>query len=400
MRRLVAGAVAAALLTLPVPAGAAAGDSLTVWESGGLDEATLAAARLTAAINGGSLAIVHDGTMRMMSVTRRGGPVQQPEEGFGYPMAVSAVAVADAEVIDRELPAPLQRGLVMGERTADLRGARVGDRVVLEGWDGQLVQLTISGVLPDERLGWSEIIISQEVAAGLSFDRPSSAVIQGVDPHRAEATFDGLAPDRPIQVGTADEPISFSDRTLPAVTLKERFGEFSFRPTGSADTIEIEEEWLDAHIVTVTLPVLGVFECNRAVVPYIRGAVAEMQRTGAIAGIDPVDFQLAGGCFNSRMMRGGDKGLALSRHAWGAAIDFNPSTNPYGGRGELDPAIGEIMRGWGFAWGAGWTVPDGMHFEWTHIPEVRGACGNLVLRAPGSDQAAWQVLQQSGSCGV
>jgi D-alanyl-D-alanine carboxypeptidase len=398
MRRLVVGAVAATLLAIPLPAGAAAGESLTVWESGGLDDSTMAAARLTAAIQGGSLAVVHDGTLRMMSVTRDEGPVQQPEDGFGYPMAVSAVAVGDAGVIDPELPAALRRGLVMGERTAALRGARVGDRVVLEGWDDQLVQLGISAILPDRRLGWSEIVISAETAAGLSFDRPSSAVIHGVDPHRAEAVFEGLAPDRPIQVGLPDEPISFSDPTLPAVVLKERFGEFSFRPTGQGDGIEIDEEWLDANIVTVSLPVLGVFECNRAVVPYIRGAIAEMERTGAVAGIDPVDFQLAGGCFNSRMMRGGDKGLALSRHAWGAAIDFNPSTNPYGEPGQLDPAIGEIMRGWGFAWGAGWTVPDGMHFEWTHIPEVREACGDLVLRAPEPDQVAWQVLRQTGPC--
>ena len=87
-----------------------------------------------------------------------------------------------------------------------------------------------------------------------------------------------------------------------------------------------------------------------------------------------------------RLMRGGDKGFALSRHAWGTAIDFNPSTNRYGQAGALSEAFGQVFRRWGFAWGAGWTVPDAMHFEWKQIPvdPERHSCAPVRIVRPPS----------------
>jgi hypothetical protein len=164
-----------------------------------------------------------------------------------------------------------------------------------------------------------------------------------------------------------------------------------------ADGIEIERAWLEANIVDVSMPVIGPFKCNRAVVPYIRAAVAELIETGAIDAIDRDDFQLAGGCFNSRLMRGGDKGFALSRHAWGIAIDFNPSTNRYGHPVTLDPEVAAIMRSWGFAWGGMWTVPDGMHFEWTRMTN-RVNCARVTVTGPATSAATWQVSPRAEPC--
>ena len=81
--------------------------------------------------------------------------------------------------------------------------------------------------------------------------------------------------------------------------------------------------------------------------------------------IDLADFQAAGGCFVPRLIRGGDKGGAISRHAYGAAIDFNPSDNRYGGEISMDIRIVRVFRDLGFAWGGGWTFTDGMHFEYS-----------------------------------
>jgi hypothetical protein len=171
------------------------------------------------------------------------------------------------------------------------------------------------------------------------------------------------------------------DDTLPTVVIKQVFGEFSFRPTGVGDDIEIDRAWRDANIVDAYMPQLGPFKCNRAVVPYIRAAIDELSHAGLDSEIDYRDFQRAGGCFNSRMARGGttNKGFALSRHAWGVAIDINPSTNKYGEPPTLSEAFGEVFRKWGFAWGAGWTEPDPMHFEWTHIPDSIDVCADVQL---------------------
>ena len=81
-----------------------------------------------------------------------------------------------------------------------------------------------------------------------------------------------------------------------------------------------------------------------------------------------MDFQTAGGCYNPRLIRGGDKGGAVSRHAWGVAVDLNPSTNRYGGAITLDRQVAEIFHYWGFAWGGGWVFTDGGHFEWKQLP--------------------------------
>ena len=60
------------------------------------------------------------------------------------------------------------------------------------------------------------------------------------------------------------------------------------------------------------------------VVPYIRAALDEVERSGLAAELDRADFQLAGGCYNPRFNRGADPGYSLSRHSWGIASGFQP----------------------------------------------------------------------------
>ena len=70
-----------------------------------------------------------------------------------------------------------------------------------------------------------------------------------------------------------------------------------------------------------------------------------------------------GGCFAFRPKRTGSK---LSTHSWGIAIDVNPETNPQGSAGDLDPAVVEVFRRFGFKWGGDWPgkVKDPMHFQY------------------------------------
>ena len=69
-----------------------------------------------------------------------------------------------------------------------------------------------------------------------------------------------------------------------------------------------------------------------------------------------------GGCFNFRSKRSHGK---LSTHSWGISIDLNPETNWTGGKGDMDQAVVNVFRSFGFKWGGDWSYrsKDPMHFQ-------------------------------------
>lgn len=376
-----------------------------VYEVGGLDPATLASIDRVVTVTGGEVTVVHQGTLRLMSVTRGDDDVQRPPAGMGYPMSVSAM---DPEGISRFLGSDVRAMLgpgriVMSERSAALRGARVGDTVEIEGWNDTVWTLEISGIVADADIEWAEIVMDTGVAVGLGLERPSLALIDGIDDEStARSMLNAIRSDLPIRVTFPGDPHDPTDDVLPTVAVKERFGEFAFVHDGPGDSITIDQEWVDANIVTLDIPRLGPFFCHRQLAPYVRSAMQELEATGLAGLIDSEDFQLAGGCWVPRLIRGGDRGFALSRHAWGAAFDVNPSTNRFGGETTLPVEFGEVFRSWGFAWGAGWLYPDGMHFEWKAIPEQpdRHACRVIERRLVGGDPAGWQFADDGAGCGT
>ncbi len=373
---------AAALIVLLVlasllpaqPAGAAGrtpGSSpISVYEPGGLSVEAEIAVLGVAAEHGARSAVLHRGTLQLTGVYRAGEVVQQAAPGYFIPMSSLAVDPdRAAPLMGSGVAAALSEGaLVMGETSAALRGAQVGDEVVFVGWDGSTRRYRIGAIAPDAAVWWSELVFSEAEAASFGFERKSSVVVWGF------RSQDGMIidlwtrlPAVRLRISSPDDPED-PDGVLPTVLVKERFGEFSYRPTGNGDRVLIEEAWKEANIVNIDLPLLGPFRCHRAVVPYLRSAIDEVIDEGLWGHIDRSDFQIAGGCYNPRLIRGGDKGGAVSRHTWGIAIDINPNDNPYGGRVGMDPAIAAIFQKWGFAWGGGWTYTDGGHFEWNHIP--------------------------------
>jgi hypothetical protein len=136
------------------------------------------------------------------------------------------------------------------------------------------------------------------------------------------------------------------------------FEPFTFHPRGGGQ-IAIDAEWVDRHIETVQLPVLGEARCHRLLVPQLRAALEEIVERGLDEHLDPRDF---GGCWMPRHISWDDS-RELSMHAWGLAFDVNVSTNPYGETPQLDPEIVRVFEEYGFNWGGRWRTPDGMHFE-------------------------------------
>ncbi len=370
-RRVTLGALVS-ILILPAQAFALDPDpsepppSITAWQPGGISGPFTEAAIEAAAVAGAEWLVVHRGTIPLLSVKRAGRTIQEAPEGFRYPMSALALDPRKAvPLIGRSAAAALSAGQVlMGSTSAGLRGASVGDMVEFIGWDGSINTLRIAQIVPDERVEFAELVFSTATAERFGFVRPSSVLIWDVDDD------DKLVIDlwRRLPTGrtriTASTDPARPDDVLPTVLIKEQFGEFAYRTIGRGDAIRLDSEWRPDNVVDVDLPLLGPFRCNRIIAPLISEAIDQIIEAGLTGEISRNDFQISGGCYNARAIRGGDKGGAISRHTWGVAIDINPTANPYGGAIEMRPEIVEIFRNLGFAWGGGWTFPDGAHFEY------------------------------------
>jgi hypothetical protein len=141
--------------------------------------------------------------------------------------------------------------------------------------------------------------------------------------------------------------------------IKRRFGEWAGRPQpGDTGLLEIDPAWIQDHIVTVTIPVLGRVSCNRKFLPQLRGAMKEVVTQGLESTIHSFD-----GCFVARFDRSSPS-PSISHNAWGAAVDVNADTNRFGSPPVQDPRLVALMQHWGLAWGGDLIVPDGMHFEY------------------------------------
>jgi hypothetical protein len=142
------------------------------------------------------------------------------------------------------------------------------------------------------------------------------------------------------------------DAVLPQAMVKERFGEFSWRP-GAGGTFVQDQGWAAARLATARVPILGRVRCNRVLLPALAGAMEELRRRNLGRLVDPEAYA---GCWNPRLTRSGS---GISRHAWGAALDLN-----VGSPSARDLRLVEVMERWGFTWGGRWLVPDPIHFEW------------------------------------
>ena len=404
----------AGLLLLPLPSAAQGdlllGETITsiveVRQAGGFDPSTLSLIDDAVRAVRAESTVLHRVTLRMVRVTRGEEVVQEAPRGFGYPMLTMAVD-PDTRVVPTDLRAPLSGGdAVMGEMAARVRGARVGDVIHLEALDGRVVPVRLGAIVPDRELWWSEIIVGASFVPGLEIDRPYAVVAWGTGGAPLAAAIRIWTTHPGVRVLDGSEEPS-TDPVLPAAVVKERFGEFAIAPAGG-DSVRVDQTWRDTWIVTADFPIVGETRCHRMVVPYIRAALAEVESSGLAAELDRADFQTAGGCFNPRFNRGADPGYALSRHSWGIAVDFNPTTNQYGDDPTISAEVVDIFKRWGFSWGGAWSVPDGMHFEWTSPPWTYPvSCSELTaipggLGAPGDGDPAgsssWMLLPVAGPC--
>lgn len=129
----------------------------------------------------------------------------------------------------------------------------------------------------------------------------------------------------------------------------------AFRYTLRGRQVIPEAGWVNAHIRTETLPVIGQVRCHKVMLAQLRMVMLEIQRLGLSKAI--YDY---GGCYVPRYIAGKS---TLSNHSFGTAIDLNVQDNLRGVPGKMDRRVVAIFKRFGFAWGGDWRWTDPMHFE-------------------------------------
>jgi hypothetical protein len=244
--------------------------------------------------------------------------------------------------------------VVLGETSARLRDAEPGDILTLDGTD-----FVVAAIVRDMVIGAAEVVFdANDQRSPISTNR---FALVGSEMGRQEfedlvrSLYDGPAP---LRIRTEGETpwLRHGDAVLPQVFIKEALGEFSYTQVGGT-TFDQDQAFIDLHVVTLRVPLLGEVRCHRTVVDMLTGAMTELVDTGLAHLVEPGGFA---GCWFPRFI---SSRVGVSRHAWGAAVDINASSNPVGSSGNQDRRLIETMRRWGFTWGGDWLVPDPMHFE-------------------------------------
>ena len=341
--------------TVPTPADGV----LLVWVPGGLPAGFADRLRTDAGLD--AVTIVLGDTVQLVSTADADGTVVDAPAG-GRTIPIDALAV-DCASWSAVAPLPDATAVcalapdeaLLGSTSAELRRLGAGATVTLAG--GRTVR--VAGVVDDHVVGAAELVVPMVSAAATGIDTERYALATyGDDRAAAEARVRAVT-DVPLRVrGPGETPwLRHGDAVLPQALLKAVFGEFAARPAGGGQ-LAIDPSWESANLVVEELPLLGAARCHRALLPALRGALAELQSRRLLTTLD----RAAAGCWNPRVIAGTDQ---PSRHAWGAAVDLLP----FPADAEAIDEVVAVMERWGFTWGGRWVSPDPPHFEYVRPPD-------------------------------
>ncbi|MDA0653966.1 MAG: M15 family metallopeptidase [Proteobacteria bacterium] len=356
---MIRAALAALTLVAAVAAPAAAESTLLIWTAGALPPGLGDTVRALPQVR--TLTVVESGNAPLIRTVATGGVVAAAPAGTAWPLETMVLDAAYAGFVPAahaSLFAALGAGDVIVGRTASaLRGVGVGATMEFDG--GHV--LTVRAVVDDAEIGGGEIAVAASSAVVRAVPRH---ILLAYDGPRAEleAAVRALLGDRPVRFRAPGEApiLRFADAVLPQARIKARFGEFALRLADfapGATGLARDAAWVEANLVTDVLPILGEVRCHRALLDAVQGALTELRDSGLAFLVDPAAFR---GCDNPRRIAGS---LALSRHAWGAAIDLDAGPAPMHRDHMTDPRLLDVMARWGLTSGHDWLVPDPGHFE-------------------------------------
>ncbi len=371
-----------------VPSGAAASDvavpvevpydAVSVFQTGELTAAVRDAA-LAAANDVNAPAVVGRGFTAMMTSLSRGSTVVQKAAaaGWAFPMAVTSLPLdAVGPVMGRDVAAVLAQGrLVMGQTSAELRGAQVGDRVDFAGPASSVVSFTIGRIGTDTEVGGTEFVMSPAMADRLGATIATRVLVYGQFDRTAlvaALTARGIYANKKVRVRTSWD-LPDPDSTLSMAVTKSLLGEFDFNYAGLSTTgwTDMSSSWRSRYLPSRDLYPTGIKAmCNTTVKSDLRAALQEVVDSGLAWAIDATNANSYGGCAIGRVRfaRITQALGSVSRHSWGQPLDTNTTSNCQGCVPRMDCRVVRIFRKHGFAWGGNFLTPDGMHFEWVGEP--------------------------------
>ena len=295
--------------------------------------------------------------------------VHEPAPPFAFPIDAFAVDANDyapfvGASVREEIVRTLRAGrAVLGERSAMLRRLGPGGTLVFRNGS-----VRVGAVVPDEAVGWAEVLLSREVGRRLGIAHERYLLAQPSEPLTRPVWKRKLLPfvgDDPLRVDVAGATtfVRVASGVKPPILIKQRFGEFAATPQADPAYLTIDPAWVERNIVTTEVPLLGTVTCHRKLIPMVRGALYEVAAAGLAS-----EITVYSGCWASRTVARSPT-APPSYHAYGAAIDINAPQNPYGSKPTMDREIVRIFESWGFNWGGDFLIPDGHHFEFWRVPD-------------------------------
>lgn len=342
-----------------------------MWRAGGLPPGLTP--KLDALQGSESVVVVAGDTLWMRRTVHAGGAVVDRARGrYRFPIEVMAAKAGDMSPF---LP-PAWRGAVLdawragrgvlGASSAAIRRLDVGDRMIFPGG-----RITVGAIVPDEVVAWSEVMVARKTghSLGVRHDRFALLRMSGepTETRLARRIAPLLGPGyRPQVRRPGRAPFRRQGHSVwPPVLMKRGFGEFRAYPDPRRPGyLRMHPSFPQQRLASRRVPLLGRFTCNERVFPPLVSAMRELRRVGRAGAI-----RNFAGCYSARMVMRRPSG-GISHHSWGAAVDINSLTNPYGAPPRQPKVLVRVMTRHGFTWGGRWGVPDGMHFELVDVPGV------------------------------
>lgn len=324
----------------------------------------------------GMTAHVRDGRYLMRLGSRWRVPMATMVAPLEYLRAVGGDAMAEAAGVGKVL---------MGETSAGMRGAQVGDTIILRDGGFRPQTFVIGAIVPNVFVDWGDIFVSAEAATVLgtfSLSRITATHIQSYSRIVSRLRSEGIVIGDTYRMRRSWDREN-PDGTLGTSTLKKLLGEFTYRPAGGS-AIQIDDRWKVNNILwRHTFEDISIRNnCHKVVVDAIQGALSEIRAKGLQRFVDVANANRYGGCYVGRYNRMAGKFGAPSRHAYGAALDINTTENYQWATPKMNCDVVRIFRKWGFAWGGNFWPADGMHFE--YVGERRDTIGYPSRYCPNS----------------